>query len=475
MNWDLGNIVLTSVSGFWDYNQDEYTNYDYTSFAVVSSLQGESGQSWTTEFRMQTEYDSPVNFMLGVFYEDMQRDLDAPVQIFPFGPAPAAPSTPAFYEGSFLTYHHFWDNWIESVSLFGQVTWDITDTIELSGGVRYTEEDRSTTGIQLFNRLDEAFPSLGIPASAVPFAPTGSEASIGRKFDDVSPEVTLSWHPTDDVLLWAAYKTGYQAAGTSNPGTFANLFTCSAGCPLSQEAINEALTFDGSDVEGFELGFKGQLFNGRLQADLTAWRYVFSGLQVAVFDPITTTFTIQNAAKAVNQGIEGSFNFAATEYLQVRGAFQYVHQKYKDYANAQCYPGQNDPTSATYVAAIGALCGNDPELGAIQDLSGTRYGNGPFQIKLGLTWDQPLGNGDWFFSFSADMIYKQKGKDFLRQPDTAIPSFIVADFAARIYQDDGPWEVALICSNCFDERYVQQIGNKPLAKTGDLTATIGLP
>lgn len=487
MNWDIGDILLTSVSGFWDYEQDEYTNYDYTSFAVVSSLQGESGQAWTTELRAQSEYEGPVNFMFGVFYEDMQRDLDAPVQIFPLGPAPASPSTPSFYEGSFLTYHHFWDNDIESVSVFGEITWDITDSIEFSGGVRYTEEDRSTTGVQLFSRLQEAFPALGIPAFAAPFAHTGSMANIGRKFDDISPEATLSWHPTDDMLVYVAYKTGYQAAGTSNPGTFANVFdkACTGAanelvntdgtCRLTAAAVNEALTFDGSDVEGFEIGAKGQFFDGRLRADLTVWRYVYNGLQVAVFDPITTTFTVQNAAGATNKGIEGSLNFAATERLELRGAFQYVDQKYKDYANAQCYTGQNQPGAVNVTPELAALCMIDPILGPIQDMSGEKYGGAPLQLKGGFTYEQPLGNGDWNLSFTGDIIWKDKGREFLRQPDTAVPSFTVLDLSARVYQSDGPWEVALICSNCLDEKYVVAIANKPLAKTGDLTGQIALP
>lgn len=490
MTWDLGDILLTSMSGFWDYDQDEYTNYEYTSFAVVSSLQGETGQSWTTELRAQTQYDAPVNFMLGVFYEDMQRDLDAPVQIFPLGPAPASPSTPTFYEGSFLTYHHFWDNDIESVSVFGEITWDITDTIEFSGGVRYTEEDRSTTGTQLFSRLQEAFPALGIPAEFAPFAHTGSVANIGRKFDDISPEATLSWHPTDDTLVYIAYKTGYQAAGTSNPGTFANLlnFSCPAApgadivgpnadgsCAFTPEAVNESLTFDGSDVAGFELGIKGQFFDGRLRADLNVWRYIYKGLQVAVFDPITTTFTIQNAAGASNKGIEGSATFAATDELELRGSFMYVEQSYKDYANAQCYTGQNQVGAVNRPPELAALCVNDPILGPIQDLSGEKYGGGPFQIKAGFTYERGLSNNDWLFSFSGDVIHKQKGKDFLRQPNTAQPSYTVVDLAARLYQSDGPWEFGLICSNCMNEKYVVFISNKPLAKTGDLLGAVALP
>jgi hypothetical protein len=56
----------------------------------------------------------------------------------------------------------------------------------------------------------------------------------------------------------------------------------------------------------------------------------------------------------------------------------------------------------------------------------------------------------------------------------------VTHLSTTLYQQDGPWELGLICSNCFNEIYVTFIGNKPLAKinpgvNGDLTATIAPP
>ena len=83
LNWDIGNYTLTSLSGYWDYKHREYTNYDYTSFAVVVSDQGEKGDSFTQEIRLQSNFDGKFNFMLGAFYEDLYRELEAPVQILP--------------------------------------------------------------------------------------------------------------------------------------------------------------------------------------------------------------------------------------------------------------------------------------------------------------------------------------------------------------------------------------------------------
>jgi iron complex outermembrane receptor protein len=501
MNWRIGDITLTSVSGYWDYKQREFTQYDYT-YGVVASKQGEGGHSFTSEFRVTSDFDGPVNFMLGAFYEDMFRDLDAPVQIFPLGPAPDTNLYPDFYNGSFLTYHQHWDNWIESWSVFAQMRWDITPTLELSGGVRYTEDNRKATGNQLFNRLDQFFPQffagLGVPPAAIPaavelgnpFAFTGTQFNLDRSFHNTSPEATLSWKPTDDVLLYAAYKTGYQAAGISNPGTIGNLRSRTRkdanGLPAraNSEEANQILTFDGSTVKGFEVGMKGSFFDGILTGDVALYRMKYSDLQVAVFNPVTTNFTIQNAAAAVNQGIEGNIFLQATDELQLRLSAQYNHLKYKSFPAAQCYAGQADPNSATYDPALAALCrvAANPALqcasasatGCIQDMSGERYGGGPFVINAGFTYDTAISN-EWNIAFTADIYHRSKGKDTIRQPGSAVPSRTLINASLRVYQSSGPWEFALICSNCGNDHYVYSIQDKPLAKTGDFTGQLGLP
>ncbi|MEN3976768.1 TonB-dependent receptor [Emcibacter sp. SYSU 3D8] len=483
MNWKItDDLTLTSVSGYWDYKQRELTQYDYT-YGVVASKQGEGGHSFTTELRLRSDYDGPVNFMIGGFYEDMFRDLDAPVQIFPLGPAPDSNFYPDFYNGSFLTYHQHWDNNITSWSIFGEMRWDITDTLELSGGVRYTEDNRNAHGEQLFNRLDDFLSAA--PETANPFAHSGTAYDLTRSFHNTSPQATLSWKPVDDLMLYASYKTGYQAAGISNPGTIGNFYSKNPdgsirmdteGNPIraTSEEVNPILTFDGSTVKGFEIGAKGSFFDGMMTADIALYTMKYSSLQVAVFNPVTTNFTVQNAAGARNSGIEGNMYLQATDDLQLRLSAQYNHLKYTSFPAAQCYAGQNTPSASNYVPALAALCMPTGTGGFAQDLSGERYGGGPFQIAAGFTYDVSIGN-DWGMSLSGDVNFRNKGFEPLRQPGTAVPARTLINASVRIYQMDGPWEFSLICSNCGNDHYVYSIQDKPLAKTGDLTGQLGMP
>ena len=471
MNLDLGNFTLSSSTGIWDYRHREHTNYGYTSWGVVTSKQGESGKAFTQELRIASNFDGPINFMAGIFIEDAERRLMAPVQLVPSGffglfgldvtPAPASAGP---YAGSYINYHQVWDNDIESFSAFGSVDWQITDRLEITGGLRYTDEKREATGGNIYEN-----------SSFFGFGPQGYVYNPKDKSDNVSPEVTISYDLTDDVMTYAAYKTGFQSAGISNPGTVPNLSA------LSVEMQNDTLIFDETTIKGFEWGLKGTFFEGRMRADFAAFWYEAKDLQVGIFNSNTTTFTLQNAAVAHNWGFEGNAIFQATERLQLRFSGSFNHLEYDDWADAGCHPVDG---AIAVKPTVGPGCHDftDPDTGltkTIQDLSGIRYGGPPLAINVGFTYDQPLPNGR-SLELSWDTMYRNEGKRVLNQPNTETPSRTISNVAATIRSEDSDWEFSLICTNCFNEIYATSIGNRPLAKinagvAGDMTAAVAPP
>jgi outer membrane receptor protein involved in Fe transport len=188
---------------------------------------------------------------------------------------------------------------------------------------------------------------------------------------------------------------------------------------------------------------------------------------------VTTTFTIQNAAAATNSGFDFQSVLQVSEALQLRASMQYNHLEFDSFDDAGC----NAIDNAKPVGALdptGPGCHIGPNGNRIQDLSGVRYGGPPFQLNAGTTYDWRLAN-EWGLELAGDVIYHTGGQKALRQARTAIDPRAVVNLSARLYQDGGPWQLALICSNCFDEIYVTSIGNKPLAKTGDLTGQFAPP
>ena len=467
MNLDLENFTLSSATGYWDYRHREYTNYGYTSWGIVASKQGESGEAFTQEVRLASDFDGPANFTVGAFYENGERRLNAGTQLVPAGfflilgfPVSPMPWTgPGPNNGTYINYHQIWDNDVESFSLFGSVDWQVSERLEISGGLRWTEEDRSAIGGNVFEN-----------SSFFGFSPAGYVYNPSDKSNNVSPEVTLAYDLTDDVMTYLAYKTGFQSAGISNPGTVSDLRS------LPVDVQNDTLIFDETTIEGFEAGLKGTFFEGRVRADLAAFWYEAKDLQVGIFNSNTTSFTLQNAAVAHNWGFEANIIAQATEGLQLRLSGQYNNLEYDEWEDAGCHPVDgavaNKPTT-------GPGCHIGPDGAAIQDLSGVRYGNAPLQVNAGFTYDWMLADG-WRLSFDWDTIHHSKGKRVLNQPFTEVPSRTVTHVGATLRQGGGNWEARLICSNCFNEVYVQSIGNRPLAKInagvrGDMTAQVAPP
>lgn len=466
LNWDLGDYLVTSLSSYWEYEHLEYTNYDYTSFAVVISEQGESGDSFTQELRIQSDFDGKFNFMAGVFYEDLFRDLDAPVQILTenlsniFGASVPATGAAPPYTGTYINYHQHWDNDVESFSIFGSVDYQINDQWKVSGGVRYTDEDREAVGGNLFEN-----------SGALGFGPVGLTYEPKDSTDNTSPEFTVSYNPREDLMFFGAYKSGFQSAGISNPGTVPNL------AALPKDVANDTLVFDETTVEGFELGMKGRFMDNRLSAEVIGFYFESEDLQVGIFNSNTTSFTLQNAAEAENYGVEANVIYQMSDSIQLRAALSYAHLEFSEWKDAGCHPVDGARTDLATQTAPGCHIG--PDGVPIQDLSGEEYGGPPFVINIGATYNTTIFDS-WGLEASFDTIHHSDGERVLNQPYTDVPDRTVTHLAATLFQQNGPWEVGVSCTNCFNEIYVTSIGNKPLAKinpgvNGDMTGSIAPP
>ena len=453
MNYHFDKFDVTSTTGVWDHREREHTGYSFDSFAGITSKQGESGAQYSEELRVQTHLDLPINFVVGAYLEKDQYNHYAPITLLPLGTYPL----PGPYFGTYMTWNNIEENSNQSYSFFGQAKWQILPNLELAGGARWSHEDRNALVFNDFNAFDAI-----LPPALNPFSPAGVYYRPSLSYENVSPEATLTWHPRRDLTIYGAYKTGYLAAGISNPGSVPNL----TGFPTAAQQ-NKQLIFGGETVDGFEAGIKGVFLGGRLSGDVDAFRYTYKNLQVAIFNPQTISFSTQNAAGAINEGFEGQAAFKVTPELTVRGAFSYAYLQYTDYKNAQCYPGQT--------LAQGCVTGT---IGGVtttfQDQSGHPYGDGPLQVSLGFNYDKQISD-KWSFLLTTDAQGTSSGYDILGQPGTRTHAHILVNASLKLYQNDGKWEVALIGTNLTDALYADPYGNKPLGNVGDLTAYLHPP
>ncbi|MFV3073538.1 TonB-dependent receptor [Niveispirillum fermenti] len=423
------NLVLASSTGFYTHNSKYLMNNDWTSFASISATEAEKYEQVTQELRLYSEYDGNLNFMLGAYYQDSQLDFGGSTKL---DDIPRDPLT-----GWYHTINREAATSGKTWSMFGQLNWDITPELELSGGARWTREEK------------KSFVGVGWSNAAVAAAFPVRRINLDFKDDDISPEATLAWRPNSDLMIYGAYKTGYKSGGAGLSSLV------NAGLLASQ------VEYGPETVEGFEAGMKHQALDRRLQYNVTAYRYNFKDLQVSSWDPVSSSYFTANAARVRQQGIELEGTYAATSDLTLRGSLAYNHSRYRSYLNAQCYSGQTQAQGC-----IG---------GAYQDLSGRPTLNAPDWVAgLGFTFTQNVTE-DLFFSVSSDVQYSDDYYYIQTQSPAALQdSFARLSASLRLFPSDERWELGLIGRNLTNEKVLVSGQDRP-GGLGDTNGVLARP
>lgn len=413
INYEFQNdLTLSSVTGFYDFDEVNAHNASKGPMATVliPFLPFKQTQ-WTQELRLASNYDSSVNFMIGAFLEtkDTESSQDGVVTLFGF----------PFVFGAESTIEDQ-----QAFSAFGQITWQVADTVELSGGLRYSHEEKELeyyrTGTDVTSNL----------------------ADDSISFENLSPEISVSWDIADEVMLFATYKEAFKSggfdAGYSNGGV---LFP------------GYKNNYDEEEVDGFEVGLKA-LFSNRLAVNITAYSYEYEDLQVSSFDPETITFKVLNAAEASVEGIEADFIWnTAIDGLSITGSIAYNNAEYDQFL-AGCYVGQsiNDGCNLTLNPSTGAFLQ--------QDMSGKRLHNAPeLGATLGFQYFTTLSNG-MGLDLALNSVFSDEYSTFLRQsPQDLQSSYTKLNASLRLIGADEKWEVSLLARNLTDEITINSSGS----------------
>jgi len=441
VDWTADNFVISSVTNYqWNNNRfmcvcDFQTGNNSGTWATENT----SWEAFSQELRVRSDFDGPFNFMLGALYQSTTRTFE---QFIMFA---GLRNSAAAAQNRFLatTKDSFTDG--ETFSLFGQVTFAITPELELAAGGRYTDESKDSFFTQPYNNPGLTF------IFRDQSAPLG-EVRANQKFEDFAPEVTLSYKPTPDLLLFGAYKTGYKSGGFSNGGINSGF----SPDPLAD------LTFAPETVEGFEAGVKSTLANNQLRLNLTLFTYDYSDLQVDFFNsPIFAFQTL--TADARTRGVEVDFEYAPYSIagLNLRGSINYTDAEYTDFPGAPCFAGQTIAEGCTLVGGISAR----------QDLTGARLSVAPeWTGTLGAAYTTPIGS-NLEFGINADARYSSSYlASGFGNPLSEQDSYVTLDAGVRIGADDGNWQIAVIGKNLTNEFFVTGVVDGPSTGSGTGTA-----
>ncbi len=439
LNYHLDRAILTSITGYYSYDYVSQGNADGTSYSYFWSYSDERNSSFYQELRAVTALDGWINFAAGGHLEYNDRTL------YVGGANGANLQDPA--TGRYELYDNEQHNKSHAQSGFAQAILNLPGHVELTGGARYTHETRSLRSFESYLN------PRGVGAATL--LPQGGVIAGSRAEHNVSPEATLAWHPTGQVMLYGAYKTGYLSGGFSNPGT------------LSAISTLHTLTFDAETAKGFEGGVKATLLDNTLTGSLTAFRYKYEGLPLTSLIALSSTavtFVTQNAASTITRGVEFESNWRPVSGFTLRGSASYDQAYFERFDAAQCYTGQT--------AAQGCLAA--PITGAkTQNLSGRPLYRAPkwlltagaeydfnltSQFRLGLTADARYSSG-YYTGLNLNPLSYQHG-------------FTTENAGIRLSADK--WSVAIIGRNLSNRRYGTLGVDKP-GGIGEVYTVAGEP
>ncbi len=449
-SWAVNSNLVYSLSD--DVTLSAVTNYNTNNnrWACACDFQSSDAGTWATEnsswkafsqeLRAQTSFDGPINLMVGGLYQKTKREFAQYIMFA--GLRDDTVSAQNRYLATTKT--SFTDG--ETTALFGQVTWQLVDRLELAGGVRYTHETKDSYFTQPYN-------NVGVQSIFRDKLDTDGLGEISAKqvFNDWSPEVTLTWKPVDGVLVYGAYKTAYKSGGFSNGGINSKF----SADPLSD------LTFNPEKARGFEGGIKSTVLDNQLRLNLGVFSYAYDDLQVDFFNsPIFAFQTL--TADARTKGVEAEFEYAprAVDGLNIHGSVNYTKAKYTNFPLAPCFAGQTPAQGCTTVAGVTRQNLNGKPLSVAPEWTGA----------FGVGYDAPVGDA-MKFGINVDARYSGSYlASGFGNPFSVQKKYAVLDAGIRFGAEDDNWMIALIGKNLTNRFFVSGVVDGPSTGGGTGTA-----
>lgn len=276
---DMGSVTLTSITGFETVNGKSRGDIDGGSgagFLPNGSFPGfipfpadtqdsiDDLDQFTEEVRLASDYEGAFNWQAGFFY----FDSDLTITTNPFFVAPS-------------TVRH--DN--QSWAVFAQGSFDLSDQVTFTGGVRYTEDDKDFTAI----------------ASPIPVA------DVSVDDEKVSWDAALTFAATDNVNFYARVARGFRAP------TIQGRDVAFFGQPTI--ATSETIT-------SFEGGVKSELFDNRMRFNAAGFYYDANDLQFSAIGGLGNFNQLVNAdGKA--WGFEADLEWLMSDNFLITGGVSY--------------------------------------------------------------------------------------------------------------------------------------------------------
>jgi len=509
MSWDIGTGTLTSVTGYATYNYFDDVDVDWLPLQFIDRSDQPDFKQGSQEIRWTDDIGDKFSYTVGAYADDNQLDMKGQVQIdtnfdglfpqfaalangFPIEAAPLMPQNlltvltsgsplngiPGYgvYTANQVSRNHNFVQNTESVAFFAQGTYQISDTLRLTLGARYTEEEKdavsdqklgdSLCGMTGNNELGCAggYNNWLAVIQATSFNTYNKYWEGERKTTDFSPSANLQWDMSDNSMLYVSFSQGFKSGGFSaaddgNPGDIPvgvppippvvnNGFQASQ---FVSNVPNEDFEFDDESVDSIEIGGKHELMDGSMRLNWAAFYSEYDNLQTTIFKGVG--FSVKNAASSEVKGLEVDFQWQLSDALRVGANMAYLDAEYGDFKDGPCTAIQLDQNGACGTPA-GIAAGSANDLTGVRTLYASEFSGNAF-----LDYRRPFMGMELFAGL--DVNYRSE----FDSAGDADPIDVIDAYTkvnARIGLVGEYWEVMAYGRNIFDEAALQQSFDTPV-------------
>ncbi|WRH77376.1 MAG: TonB-dependent receptor [Sphingobium sp.] len=534
IDYNLGGATLTSITAYREYRSGQASDTDYGEVDILYRAPSDDAyrqfHTFTQELRLRGEaFDGKLDWLIGGFYANEKLTVQDNLRFgnqygrfancrivsggglaFAYSPASQSCINPALRptvtgalgaagpiivagldrldtlndRGSTIDrYFQNGTNW----ALFTHNIVNITDTINLTLGLRYTSDKKKFNArfgndntVCTANQAALA-PLLTTAAAATAGAVIGlscqgnSTAELNgvairdqRSEDEFTGTAILSWKPIDDLLLYGSYARGYKAGGFNLDRSALKSPIATFASVGGAQALVRNLQFDPEMVDSYELGAKYS--TGPFSLSLSAFRSDFSSFQLNTFNG--TVFLVQNVNGCDN--LVGGSN-ADTDLSNATGScapgdVSYGVRTQGFELEGSLVPARNFRVAAglTYASTkyrndlIGTNTGA-PLDQALRKLPGDNLSNAPELVATGsMTWTPEIGDSGLSGLFYIDTRMTSDyntGSDLFPQKEQ--DGFALFNARVGLRGPDEAWSVELWGQNIFNKAYAQVAFNAP--------------
>ncbi len=303
---ELGeSLSLTSISSLRTVEIDGGGDADGAPIHRFHTLDFSTSETFTQEFRLLGEaLNSRLSYVVGAYYLDEDGEQDNFINPY----VAAAPGVFVFFERTDSA-----DFDVQARALYAQATYNLSDSWDVTAGVRYTEEDRAMSKVRT-DILRQ--PLLGLPLTTTLTHYPETE----RSFTNVSPMASTSYHWNDQVMAYFKVSQGYQSGGFNS---------------RDADARDFARGFDEETLTAYEIGWKATFADQRIRLNGAVFHSDYADKQVNAFNQETAASVIRNAGVVEIRGLELEFVTLLTDSLEAGLDYGYTDPEYVEYDNGQ--------------------------------------------------------------------------------------------------------------------------------------------